>query len=373
MRVLLTGGGTAGHVNPLLAIAETVRQNCPGAQIEFAGVRHGKEADLVPREGYRLHFVKSMGIQRSISPETLKAICLTFTSPRAKETQKILDEFDPDIVIGSGGYVSWPIMKAAVMRGIPTAMHESNARPGKVIRKLCNRVDRVWINFAATRDFLRVKNPNRVMQVGNPLRNDFASLSREEARRRLGIDGERRLLLSFGGSMGAEAVNRAVIRMMADYSSQHPEILHIHAAGKRDFEVTAEEFRHRGLHEASNCVLKEYIYDMPLHMAAADVVISRAGAMTISELALMGKAAILIPSPNVAADHQRVNAGELEEIGAAVVVEESELEEDVLTKVARELLSDEMRQRKMEKQIREFANPDANRMIWNDILSLIKK
>ncbi|MBR3894922.1 MAG: UDP-N-acetylglucosamine--N-acetylmuramyl-(pentapeptide) pyrophosphoryl-undecaprenol N-acetylglucosamine transferase [Clostridia bacterium] len=373
MRVLLTGGGTAGHVNPALAIAETVKRNCPDAEIEFVGVRNGKEADLIPREGYRLHFVESRGIRRSLSPSNIKALWLVLTSPRAKATQKILDDFSPDIVIGTGGYASWPIMKAASLRGIPTAVHESNAKPGKAIYKLRNHVDRVWINFDCTEALLKVKDPKKVLQVGNPLRNGFGALSREEARQRLGIDGERRMVLSFGGSMGAEEVNRAVIRMMADYSSQHPEILHIHATGTRDFATTSEEFRRQGLHEKSNCILTEYIYDMPLRMAAADVVISRAGAMTLSELALMGKASILIPSPHVAGNHQYRNAKELADAGAALLVEESALRENALTETVEALLGDESRQREMEQKVRAFANPDANRIIWNDILNLIKK
>ncbi|MBQ7346507.1 MAG: undecaprenyldiphospho-muramoylpentapeptide beta-N-acetylglucosaminyltransferase [Clostridia bacterium] len=373
MKVLLTGGGTAGHINPALAIAETVKQNDPKAEIEFVGIRNGKEADLIPREGYKLHYVESMGIRRSLSPQNIKAVWMALTSPRARSTQKILDDFAPDIVIGTGGYASWPIMKAATLRGIPTAVHESNALPGLTVRRLQKQVDRIWINFSRTAELLKVKDPSKVIQVGNPLRSGFGAISREEARRKLGICDDRLVVLSFGGSLGAEEVNCAVIRMMEAYTSQHPEILHIHAAGKRDFEATVSEFRQKGLQKYENCILVDYIYDMPLRMAAADLVISRAGAMTLSELALMKKAAVLIPSPYVADNHQYLNAKTLADAGAAALIEEHTLPQNTLTEAVKELLSDTQKRHAMEKNVSAFANRDANRRIWEDILQLTEK
>ncbi|MBR2020572.1 MAG: glycosyltransferase, partial [Clostridia bacterium] len=206
MRVLLTGGGSAGHINPALAIAETVKQNDPNATIAFVGIRNGKEEDLVPREGYPLHYVESMGIRRSLSPKNIKALWLALTSPYSKQTNRILDGFQPDIVIGTGGYACWPIMAAAARRGIPTAVHESNALPGLAVRQLQGRVDRIWINFSKTAELLRKKE--KTVQVGNPLRNGFGGLSKAEARKRLGISEDRFFILSFGGSLGAEEVNR---------------------------------------------------------------------------------------------------------------------------------------------------------------------
>lgn len=377
MRVLLTGGGTAGHINPALAIAETVKRNRPDAEIAFVGVRNGKETDLVPREGYPLHFVKAKGFQKWYHPlylpSNVEALWLALTSPHAAQTKKILDDFAPDIVIGTGGYASWPIMKAATMRGIPTAVHESNAYPGKTVKKLSSLVDRIWTNFERTEQELKLEDPEKLLRVGNPLRGGFGAISRETAREKLGLTDEKTLILSFGGSMGAEGVNRAVIAMMADHSAKHPEILHVHAAGKRDFDATMEAFRKQGLDQAGNCILVDYIYDMPLRMAAADVVISRAGAMTLSELALMGKTAVLIPSPNVAYNHQYHNAKALADVGAAALVEEKDLGKGALTETVAALLSEAERRREMETRIVSFANRDANRMIWNDILSLIEK
>ena len=205
MRVLLTGGGTAGHINPALAIAETVRRNDPSAEIAFVGIRGGKEEELVPRAGYRLYFVRSMGIRRSLSLQNVKALALALTSPYLKETTSILDEFRPDVVIGTGGFACWPIMAAAARRGIPTALHESNSIPGLAIKQLQGRVDRIWINFPGTAERLRAKK--KTVCVGNPLQGGFGAIGREEARARLGIPQDALVLLSYGGSLGAERVN----------------------------------------------------------------------------------------------------------------------------------------------------------------------
>lgn len=369
MRVLLTGGGTAGHINPALAIAEIIRREDPEAVIEFAGIRTGKEADLVPREGYRLHFVESMGIKRSLSPSNIKALWMALTSPYAKETVRIIKDFSPDIVIGTGGYACWPIMAAAVRMGIPTALHESNAFPGLAVRRLQRRVGRVWINFDRTRESLHPKA--RVLRVGNPLRQDFGRLSREDARRKLGIGEEEIFVLSFGGSLGAEDLNRAALRMMRDFSAKHTRIRHLHAAGKRDFHDVQEIFSTYGLDRVSRCRLVDYIYDMPLQMAAADLVISRAGAMTLSELAGMHKPCILVPSPYVTANHQYVNAKTLADAGAAVLVEEATLAEDRLTQEAERLLSSSSSMQSMGESIGRFADVDTAALILADIRELI--
>ena len=371
MRVLMTGGGTAGHINPALAIAEIIRSKDPNAKIEFVGIRKGKETDLVPREGYPLHFVHSMGIKRSLSPSNVKALWMALTSPYAKETVSILRAFRPDLVIGTGGYACWPIMAAAVRMGIPTAIHESNALPGLAVRRLQRKVDRVWVNFESTKERLHPKA--RTVRVGNPLRQDFGRLSREEARAKLGISTDRLFVLSFGGSLGAEPVNRAVLQMMRDFSSKHPSVLHLHAAGKRDYEASLSAYREMGLEGNPSCRLVDYIYDMPTQMAAADLIIARAGAMTLSELAGMNKASILIPSPTVADNHQYINAKTLADAGAASLVEESTLPEGRLTEEAKRLFSSLDSMREMGGRISVFADLDPAELIWREICELTQK
>ncbi len=370
MRVLLTGGGSAGHINPALAIAEIIRTHDPDAVIEFVGIDGGKECDLVPREGYKLHFVRSMGIRRSLSPKNIKALWLALTSPYSKETVGLIKRFKPDIVIGTGGYASWPLMAAACRMGIPTAVHESNALPGLAIRRLQKKVDRIWLNFEKTRELLKVTD--RVVKVGNPLRSGFSAVSYEEARRKLGVRPEQTLILSFGGSLGAEEVNRSAISLMKNVISKEPKLLHIHGAGKRDFEESQKQYREAGLEGRENCVLVDYIYDMPTYMAAADLVVSRAGAMTLSELALMKKPVILIPSPYVADNHQYKNAKTLADACAAVLVEEKELSTGELESAVKRLLTTPGEREILSREIAHFADLRVNDLIWDEICALTK-
>lgn len=371
MRVLLTGGGTAGHINPALAIAQTIKQNEPSAELAFVGIRTGKEADLVPRAGYPLYFVESMGIRRSLSLSNVKAVWLALTSPYSKKTTSILDSFQPDLVIGTGGYACWPLMAAACRRHIPTALHESNALPGLAVRRLQHKVDRIWVNFERTKSLLKEKDA--VLQVGNPLLSSFGTVSSAEAKRRMNLSENTTVLLSFGGSLGAEELNRAMLSMMKEYSSKRSDFLHVHATGKRDYEASRVEFERLGLSGAKNCVLVDYIYDMPTQMAAADLIVSRAGAMTLSELSLMKKASILVPSPHVADNHQYLNAKTLYDAGAASLVEESRLKEGELLSEAIRLLEHPAERKLMSEQICLFANADANRMIWLDIQRLLQE
>ncbi len=371
MRVLLTGGGTAGHINPALAIAEIIKENDHSAVIEFVGIRTGKEADLVPREGYKLHFVRSMGIKRSLSFSNIKALWLALRSPKLKETQQILDDFQPDIVIGTGGYASWPIMKAAADRGIPTAIHESNAIPGMTVKRLQKHVDIIWTNFEATANDLKAKN--KVHRVGNPLRAQFDSCTTEQAKKELGFGADQRLLLSFGGSLGATAINSAVLELMKNFVAKHPNVIHVHATGKRDFESVQAKFCELGLDAYPNCRIVDYIYRMPLYMSAADAVISRAGAMTVSELSHLQKPAILIPSPYVADNHQFKNAKALADRNAAILVEEKDLSGQVLAEGMERLFGDRSFCEMLKRNVADFSDPDVGKHIWNDIQRLLEK
>lgn len=372
MRVLLTGGGTAGHINPALAIADLIRRNAPGSEIAFVGVRGGREEDLIPREGYPLYFVESAGFVRPIwSPKNLRALHLAIHSPHQAKTQGILDEFHPDIVIGTGGYACWPIMRAAAERGIPTAVHESNAKPGLTVKKLKKYVDRIWYNFEATGEELG--NIEKAVRVGNPLRETFESIDRRRARAKYGVPEDRIVVLSFGGSLGADTLNNAALDLMKNCMTMHPEVLYWHAAGKRNYESVRQAFEDLELYRSPNCCLFDYFYDMPERMAAADLVISRAGAMTLSELSWLGKAAILVPSPNVANDHQTANAKALSERNAAVLIPEGELANGELTEAVMDLLSDPDRIFELKQNIRKYADRDAGKRIWKEITELLSR
>ena len=375
MRVLMTGGGTGGHVNPALAIANTIRQNDPDSVIAYVGTKKGIENKLVPKAGYPLYFVEVQGIRRSLSPANLKAAYLAATSPL--KARKIIEEFKPDLVVGTGGYVCWPVVKAAADMGIPTALHESNAIAGIAVKMLQKNVDRIYLNFEKTGESLSCDR-EKLMKVGNPILGGFSSIGREEAREKLGIpDKYRYVLLSYAGSMGAEKVNEAVLCVMRDFTAKHPEVMHIHATGAIEWELCGTQFREMGLDQYENIELVEYIYDMPLKMAAADLTINRAGAMTVSELAVTGKSAIFIPSPNVAENHQYKNAKVLADAGAAALFEEKDLTDGAkpLVEEVERLLSPEGEAIAAErrKNIRQFAVPDSNKLIYNDLVRLVEE
>lgn len=369
MRVLMTCGGTGGHINPAIAIASTIKNNIPDTEILFVGTKRGKEEELVSREGYEIRFVESRGIRRSFSISNIKAVYTALISPY--KAKAILKDFKPDVVIGTGGYACWPVLRAAAMMKIPCAVHESNAKAGMAVKRLQYHVDKILVNFEKTKEELRCKN--KVVTVGNPLKSAFSCVEKENARDVLGIPKDVLFVLSYGGSGGAEFLNETMVEVMAAFAEKHPEVLLEHAAGKRDYAPTKARFEARGLAGKENLWLKEYIFDMPIHMAAADLVICRAGAMTLSELAMMGKAAILIPSPHVTDNHQYKNAKVLADAGAACLLEEGSLTPSRLTQNIEYYLFRQNERQRMELLVKDFADPDANRRIFEEILKLTKK
>lgn len=362
----MTGGGTGGHVNPALAIASVIKNNDPQAEIAFVGTPSGIENKLVGAAGYKMYHVEVKGFRRKLSAENLRAMFLAFVSPI--KAKKIIREFCPDIVIGTGGYVSWPILVAAAELHIPCAVHESNAVPGMTVRKLAALVDRVYVNYEESIALL--PHPEKALRVGCPLRTDFEAIDKATARQKLGIPKDKKVLLSFGGSLGAEQVNFAMLDFMDDYVRLHPEVLHIHATGSIEYEIATAIYKKRGLDACKNIDFLEYINDMPLKMAAADVVVCRSGANTVSELALMKKAALFIPSPNVTDNQQYKNAAAIEKQGGAMLIEEKDISREKLSGMIVSLLDDAKLRAEMGEKIYAFAVPDANRRIYEDILRL---
>ena len=376
MKVLLTGGGTAGHVNPALAIAAALSAYDSETEILFAAsaLPTDKAGDLIPRAGYDLRRIHIRGLRRPIY--TPANLCLPFIMLRSrKEAKALIKEFKPDLIVGTGGYACWPVVSAGADLGIPTAVHESNALPGKAICQVKKKVDKILINFPETAAKLGLaENDSRVVRVGNPYMADFGKVTRDEARKALGISPDSVYILSFGGSLGAEHVNDAVLSLWEQILPKHPEVQVCHAAGKRDYTRMCTDAEKRGLKDHPRAHLQEYIYDMPLRMAAADLVISRAGAMSISELALMKKAAVLIPSPYVADNHQYKNAMALHHRGAGICVEEATLGGGTLTAAVQNLLaSPEKRQSMADAIFAGFAMPEANERIVKELTELLKK
>ena len=370
MRVILTGGGSGGHVNPALAIANIIKNNIPDAEILFVGTAKGLENDLVPKAGYELRHIKISGIRRSLSPSNIKTAMRIVTSQF--EARKLLREFRPDIVIGTGGYACWPCVKVAAAMGIPTMLHEANATPGFAVKTLASKVDTLLTNFEETAD--RIKKCRRTVRVGMPMRGEFEHISKAEARQKLGLtEKEKYVILSFGGSLGAPMVNRAALEVMRDLSSKRDDIVHYHSSGSREYENAKAMFKDFGLENFGNLHLAPYIYDMSLKMAAADLVICRSGAMTLAELTRIGVPAILIPSPNVTDEHQYKNAKVLADADAAIIIEEKDFDGVSVTNAAREIIENGEKRETMAKNISAFCDKETGRKIFAEIEKLTKK
>lgn len=359
----MTCGGTGGHIMPALAIADTVRDNYKNAEILFIGAKGGMEEGLVTAAGYPITTLEVRGIARSLSLSNIKAMQLAYRASR--KAREIIRDYSPDIVIGTGGYACYPALSAAASLGIPCAVHESNAVPGLAVKRLASRMDRVWLNFAAAAELLPAGS--RPLVLGNPMRGCG------QASKPLALPGRcRHTVLSFGGSLGAAEINRAVLELM-EAEAGREEIFHLHATGKREYESVWGEFVARGLNKCHNLLILPFIDDMPSRMAAADLVICRAGAMSISELALAGCAAILIPSPNVTGNHQYKNARLLADAGAALLLCEQELSGDRLKQEVFGLLDDPARRQVLSRKIKAFASSNANREILEDMLRIMER
>ena len=322
LKILFCGGGTAGHINPALAIEAYISERHPDCEMEFVAStqRSDKARELVGRAGHKLTRVHICGMARPLySPVNIKtAVYMVISRGEAK---RIIKRFKPDVIIGTGGYACWPILSRGADMGIPTLLHESNAVPGLVVRRLKNKVDRILVNFDETRVKLDAENSEeRVVRVGNPFMKGFDSaggMSRAEARATLGLSETDIYVLSFGGSRGAPALNSAVIGMSEELIRRVPNVvLHV-GTGKDNFNTANGQLASMGTADSERVKLLDYIFDMPTRMAAADVVISRAGSMSVSELALASKAAILVPSPNVVDEHQLKNAKAVENAALA--------------------------------------------------------
>lgn len=360
MRVLLTCGGTGGHITPAIAIADMLKANIKGCEILFVGTEGGMENTLVFDRGYEIRALRVEGVSRK-NPFLLPRMLLLMRQAE-KRAEAILREFCPHIVIGTGSYACYPTLAAAARHGIPTAVHESNAVPGLAVRALASRLSRVWLGFSEAGE--RLPKGASVLVTGNPLPKGFVGSTVSSLER-----GRKKTVLSFGGSLGAPAINNAMLAVF-DAARGMTDVTFVHATGKREWERFSQALAVRGLAAAPQLEVLPFISDMPRRMRAADIVICRAGAMSISELAMAGRAAVLVPSPNVTGNHQYKNAAALAAAGAALLVREAELSEGALTAAVLHLLRDDVARRQMEGAIGAFAHPQAGRTIFEDILRL---
>ncbi len=371
MRVLIAGGGTAGHINPAIAIADKIKEKNPNAEILFAGTKRGMESRLVVKAGYNFTTIKVRGFQRQLSFRNIKnnilAVgCLVTSRFRAK---KIISDFKPDLVIGTGGYVSGPIVLTAAKMGIKTAIHEQNAYAGVTTKLLSRYVDIALLAVEAAAKYL---HPNcKYAVVGNPVRQEVIFKSRKESREKYNV-GERMCILSFGGSLGAQKLNDAIANLI-EKNASNPNFLHIHSTGNMGYDDFVKTLKDKNvnLDENPNLDIRPYIDDMADCMAAADLVISRAGAITLSEIQATGTAAVLIPSPNVAENHQYHNAMVLKNAGAAEIIEEKDLTAEKLFSVFELLCKSREKLALLGKNASKLAIIDCADRIYSEISKLL--
>ena len=377
MRVLVSGGGTAGHINPAIAIADKIKAEQPDSVIEYVGTPTGMENQLVPKAGYKIHGVAIKGFKRKLSFDNVDAAIKAFTS--VAKAKKIIKEFKPDIVIGTGGYVCWPVMKAAAKMGVPTAIHESNAVPGVTTKMLSKMVDKIMISFESTKDYFTCDRTKFVL-TGNPVSEKILKADKAEMRKKLGIPEDKTVILSAGGSLGARRINEAVFHLIKEYSVNDDNVYHFHATGRGGFEEQAVLYEAEGFSRVDedslvkrNVAVMRYIYNMPEILACADIVICRAGAMTLSEIAALKLSAVIIPSPNVTNNHQYKNAKVLADGDAAVLIEEKDLTGELLCEKVRMYADDKMLRIMTGENIKKFAVYDTLDRIYDIVCGLTKK
>ncbi len=366
MKILFAGGGTAGHINPALAVAGYIKEKHPDAEISYIGTAKKLEAKLVPQKGYDFYTIDVAGFSRSLSPQgivkNISAVKKALTA--SDRCKKLLKEINPDVVVGTGGYVSGPVLKTAQKMGFKTAIHEQNAFPGVTTKMLAGGANTVMLAMKEAERHLKLNK--KPVITGNPIRLELLKITRQEAREKLCLDS-RPLILSFGGSLGAERVNEAVSELIK-WHNGNGKFYHIHATGKLGYADMQNALSDIKLSKEID--IREYINDMDICMAAADLVICRAGAITLGELQACGKPSILIPSPYVAENHQFHNAMTLKKAGAAQILEEKDLSGESLIKATEMLIENKPKLAAMSEAAKKSAIIDANERIYTEIMKL---
>jgi len=373
MNVIFTCGGTGGHINPAIAVANIVRERHPNSKILFIGAQGHMEEQLVPKAGFELRCLKVAGMVRGKSFSSIKKNIGTVvqTAKAVSACKKIIRDFGADVIIGTGGYACFPALMAGSMMGIPTCVHESNAMPGLTTRLLSGRVDRVLVCFGESAK--HYKNTEKVETVGMPVRREFIDTQRQQARKELGLSPDEPVVLSAFGSLGAKVMNETVAQMFALEQKEGYPFRHIHATGKYGWQWMPEKVASCGVELSGNdrIDMREYVYNMPTVMAAADVFISRAGASSCNEIAASGTPSVLIPSPNVTDNHQEKNARVLADHGGAVLLLEKDCTAEKLYAQVKALLADRKRCGEMASALKQIVVLDSAERICDILESMV--
>jgi len=366
MKVVIAAAGTGGHINPGIAIANKIKKENKNVQITFIGTNRGLENDLVPRAGYKLKQIEAYGINRKISIQNIKNMVKTLKS--FKTAKRIIKEIKPDLVIGTGGYICGPSILAAKKYKIPTMLHESNAFPGVSVKLLANRVNTVLVGFEDAKS--RLAKAKKVVVTGTPSKVkkiELTKAQKEELKKQFDITNNLPIVLIFGGSQGAKTINNAVIDIIQNKLNNNYQI--IWAVGQKQYDVVRENLKSNGLNinNIPNTKIVSYIYNMEEVMNLADLIIARSGAMTITEVANVGKPAIFIPFPFATENHQEYNAKVLANVGAAKIILDKDLNKDILNSSILDIINDKEKMKKMGKNAEKIAINDVEDRIYEEI------
>lgn len=367
MRVIMTGGGTGGHIYPAIAIADEIKRRYPDAEILFVGAERGLEKTLVPKRGYNIRLITVEGFDRKNLIRNVSVVRKLMKG--SAQARKIIRDFRPDFVVGTGGYASAPMVKAAQKAHIPTFIHEQNAYPGVTNKLLEKNVNTVFLGFGRAAEYF--KDENKLIVSGNPVRDEFRDRDRKEARTALGFEEDLFIVLAFGGSQGAGRINKAMVNVIKAMNGRD-DIGIVLGAGSYYYDAICESFREEGFEISDNIRIIEYIDDMAAYLAAADLVVSRSGALTVAETTVSGRPAIFIPSPMVTGNHQYYNALAVAEAGGAIIIEEKDLEDEKLIREILDLKEDPEGLGLMAEASRKCGPDKATEIICDKILEEVK-
>lgn len=368
MKVILSGGGTGGHIYPALTIADQIKKLQPDAEIVFVGTQEGLEKDIVPRSGYPLKFIEVAGFKRSLSLDTFRSIYKLFRG--LLDARRIVAEEKPDLVIGTGGYVCGPIVFMAARKGIPCCIQEQNAMPGVTNKILANYVQKVFLGYKEAEKYFAGKGA--VLEyTGNPIRTEILDRDKAESYKEFGLDPDKLTILVSGGSRGARSINTA----MQDVEialSKRSEIQVLHATGEANYEQYMVQLKKKG-ELGENIIVKPYLHNMPTALALADLAVFRAGAIGLAELMAKGIPSILVPYPYATANHQEFNARAVEAKGAAKVIVDKDLNADKILEIVEHLLLHENELTEMAAAAKKLGKPSAAENIAKQALALLKR
>uniref|UniRef100_A0A7C5V3K5 UDP-N-acetylglucosamine--N-acetylmuramyl-(pentapeptide) pyrophosphoryl-undecaprenol N-acetylglucosamine transferase n=1 Tax=Caldicellulosiruptor owensensis TaxID=55205 RepID=A0A7C5V3K5_9FIRM len=362
--LIFSGGGTGGHIYPAISVADFLKKSDENINIIFVGTKDGLEAKIVPEAGYKIEFIEVKGLKRQLTVKNVEVLIKFLKG--LKQAKKILKRYKPATVFVTGGYVSLPVAFAAKSLGIKIILHEQNAFPGLATRIISRFCDKVLISFEESRKYF--KKSKDIILTGNPIRLEILNYNQSQAKREIGVEGKTTVLI-VGGSRGAENLNSAAIRLAKSFEGNR-DVHFILSTGEKKFD-DAKSYA-KQLNALTNISLYPYIMEMPKYLAAADIVVSRGGAIAISEITALGKPSIIVPSPYVVNNHQEYNARALERQGACFVLLENELEEDKLKILVERLIYDKELYTSMQKKSKNLGRPDATENIAKIIREYIK-